>query len=71
MTYFDKVMRGIRFDDELLAPAEIKRLHFALQVRFHATFGCPGDVFDGAPSEVNGKCPRCLCCAHCWDGEAR
>lgn len=70
MTYSDKVMQGIKFDSELLAPRETEKLRFCIATRLHAAFGCPGDVFAGAPSQSGGNCPERLCCMNCWDQEA-
>ena len=70
MTYLDKLLRGIKFDGELLTPREIETLRFCINTSMFSVFGCPGNVFAGAPTKSGSCNQKWFSCIECWDQEA-
>lgn len=71
MTYIEKLMSAIKFDEELLKPDEIKMLRKIISWQIQDRL-CPSEItFLKGPG--GGKCPLLdvgSCWDQCWDTEA-
>lgn len=70
MTYIDAAMRGIRIDEELLAPEERERLKEIIRELLIIS-SCPGEIWRGAPcrsaARGAGLCTIAQSCDDCWE----
>ncbi len=74
MTYLEKLMTAIRFDDEMLTADEIKKLRVIIRGWLCIRL-CPSDIkfLQGpgpGPQHLRFLYPRGTCTTQCWDKEA-
>lgn len=65
MTYIEKLMKGIKFDREVIFQQEEQSIRDQITAHPH-TLCCPGDVFEGAPKSGKRQCTEINTCVDCW-----